>query len=73
MIPKKYSNLIYILIMGFGMSLLMTLIITLINTGYDNEYFMRFLKAWSVGLPIAIIVSLLVGPIAKRFVDNISN
>ena len=65
MIPKKYSNLIYILIMGFGMSLLMTLIITFINTGYDNEYFMRFLKAWSVGLPIAIIVSLLVGPIAK--------
>ena len=69
---KNSSNLIYILIMGFGMSLLMTLIITLINTGYDNEYFMRFLKAWSVGLPIAIIVSLLVGPIAKRFVDNIS-
>ena len=73
MIPKKYSNLIYILIMGFGMSLLMTLIITFINTGYDNEYFMRFLKAWSVGLPIAIIVSLLVGPIAKRFVDILSN
>ena len=58
--------------MGFGMSLLMTLIITFINTGYDNEYFMRFLKAWSVGLPIAIFVSLLVGPISKRFVDNIS-
>ena len=73
MFPKKYSNLLFILVMGFGMSLLMTLIITFINTGYDNEYFMRFLKAWSVGLPIAIIVSLLVGPIAKRFVDNISN
>ena len=26
---KKYSNLIYILLMGFGMSLLMTLIIEL--------------------------------------------
>ena len=36
MIPKKYSNFVYILIMGFGMSLLMTLIITFINTGYDN-------------------------------------
>ena len=58
MIPKKYSNFVYILIMGFGMSLLMTLIITFINTGYDNDYFKRFLKAWSVGLPIAIIVSL---------------
>ena len=73
MFKKKYSKLLFIIIMGIGMSLLMTLIITFINTGYDNEYFMRFLKAWSVGLPIAIIVSLLVGPIAKRFVDNISN
>ena len=73
MIPKKYSNFVYILIMGFGMSLLMTLIITFINTGYDNDYFKRFLKAWSGGLPIAIIVSLVVGPIAKKFVDNISN
>ena len=47
-IPKKYSNLIYILLMGFGMSLLMTLIITYVNTGFDMDYFGRFLKAWSV-------------------------
>ena len=56
--------------MGFGMSLLMTLIITFINTGYDNDYFKRFLKAWSVSLPIAIGTVLVVGPIVKKFVDN---
>ena len=56
--------------MGFGMSLLMTLIITYINTGFDIEYPKRFLKAWSVGLPIAIATSLIVGPIVKKFVDN---
>ena len=72
MFPKKFSNLIFVLIMGFGMSLFMTLIITYINTGMDNGYFRRFLKAWSVGLPIAIATSLLVGPIAKRFVDKIT-
>ena len=38
MLPKKYFDFIFILIMGFGMSLLMTLIITYINTGMDNEY-----------------------------------
>ncbi len=54
------------------MSLLMTLIITYINTGMDNEYPRRFFKAWSIGLPIAIATSLLVGPIAKRFVDKIT-
>ena len=72
MFPKKYSNLIFVLIMGFGMSLFMTLIITYINTGIDFGYPRRFFKAWSVGLPIAIITSLLVGPIAKRFVDKIT-
>ncbi len=72
MFPKKYSNLIFVLIMGFGMSLFMTLIITYINTGIDSDYPRRFLKAWSIGLPIAIATSLLVGPIAKRFVDRIT-
>ena len=58
--------------MGFGMSLLMTLIITFINTGIDSGYIKRFLKAWSIGLPIAIATSLLVGPIAKNFIDRIT-
>jgi len=72
MFPKKYSNLIFVLIMGFGLSLFMTLIITYINTGMDSGYIKRFFKAWSIGLPIAIATSLLVGPIAKKFVDNIT-
>ena len=72
MFKKKYSNLIFVLIMVFGMSLFMTLIITYINTGMDGDYPRRFFKAWSVCLPIAIATSLLVGPIAKRFVENIT-
>ena len=72
MFPKKYSNLLFILIMGFGMSLMMTLIITYINTGLDSEYITRFLKAWVVSLPIAIVAALFVGPITKNFVDKIT-
>ena len=69
---KKYSDLLFILVMGFGMSLLMTLIITFINTGMDNEYIDRFFKAWSVSLPIAIIAALVLGPPIKKFVDKIT-
>ena len=72
MFPKKYSNLLFILVMGFGMSLIMTLIITYVNTGLNSGYLYRFLKAWVVGLPIAISAALLVGPIAKKFVDKIT-
>ena len=43
----------------------MTLIITYINTGMDNGYLNRFMKAWVVGLPIAIAAAFLVGPFAK--------
>ena len=72
MFPKKYSNLLFILIIGFGMSIMMTLIITYINTGMDSEYINRFLKAWVVSLPIAIVAALVVGPITKNFVDKIT-
>ena len=72
MFSKKYSQLLFVLLMGFLMSLLMTLIITYINTGMDSFYPNRFLKAWTVSLPIAIITSLLLGPIAKKFVDKIT-
>ena len=72
MFPKKYSNILFILVMGFGMSLLMTLIITYINTGMDKEYIDRFFRAWSISLPIAIIAALLVGPPIKKIVDKIT-
>ena len=72
MFSKKYSNLLFILVMGFGMSLLMTLIITYVNTGMDNEYLNRFFKAWVVSLPIAIIAALILGPPIKKLVDKIT-
>ena len=72
MISKKYSQFLFVLIMGFLMSLLMTLIITFVNTGLDSYYINRFLKAWTVSLPIAIGATLLVGPFAKKFVDRIT-
>ena len=72
MFSIKYTQLLFVLIMGFLMSLLMTLIITFVNTGMDNEYAHRFLKAWTVSLPIAILTSLLVGPPTKKFVDKIT-
>ena len=72
MFSKKYSQLLFILVMGFLMSLLMTLIITFVNTSMDNGYTNRSLKAWIFSLPIAIGTALFVGPFAKRFVDKIT-
>ena len=72
MIDKKYSNILFIFFMGLGMSLLMTLIITFVNTGDDELYIKRFLKAWSVSLPVAMIATTVVAPLIQKFVDKIT-
>ncbi len=72
MIAKKYSQLLFVLIVGFITSLIMTLLITFINTGIDEYYIYRFLKAWSVSLPIAIATVLTISPVIKKFVDKIT-
>ena len=63
---KKYSEIIFTVIMGLGMSLIMTLAITYINTGMDRGFINRWLKALIVGFPIAIIAAIIVSPIAKN-------
>ena len=63
---KKYSEIIFIVIMGLGMSLIMTLAITYINTGMYSGFINRWLKALMVGFPIAIIAAAIVAPIAKN-------
>ena len=50
----------------------MTLIITYINTGYDEHYIDRFLKAWSISLPVALIATTIVAPVIQKFVDKIT-
>ena len=72
MFPKKYSKILFIFFMGLGMSFLMTLIITYINTGFDDLYYRRFFKAWSVSLPVAMIATTIIAPIVKKFVDKIT-
>jgi len=73
MFSKKYSQLLFVLIVGFFTSLIMTLIITYVNTGIDEFYINRFLKAWIVSLPIAIATVVTISPIIKKFVEKITN
>ncbi len=54
------------------MSFMMTLLITYINTGFDKDYFNRFITAWSVSFPVAMIATSIVAPLVKKIVDKIT-
>ena len=62
----KKSEILYTAIMGLGMSIIMTLVITYINTGMDGKYLDRWFKAWLAGFPIAVLAAAVMAPIAKK-------
>ena len=36
MLPKKFSQSIFLMIMSFGMSIIMSCVVTLVNTGFND-------------------------------------
>ena len=73
MIKKKYSQVIFVVITAFGMSIIMSLVITYINMGMDSEFLIRWSKAWLVAFPIAIFAAIIVSPVAKKITNKITH
>jgi hypothetical protein len=73
MISKKYSEVLFIAIMGLGMSFIMTLAITYINTGLDSDFLNRWFKAWLAGFPIAVVAAAVMAPIAKKLTKKFTS
>jgi len=72
MIKKKYSQFIFVVITSFGMSIIMSLVITYINMGIGSEFLLRWSKASLVSFPIAIIAAMIMVPLAKKIANKIT-
>ena len=59
--------------MGLGMSFIMTLAITYINTGIDGDFVNRWFKAFMVGFPIAVVAAAVIAPIAKKLTKKFTS
>lgn len=55
------KKLIFPILMSCYMALLMTALITLINTGYDSGFWMRWMTAFIIAWPIAGVLVLVGG------------
>ena len=73
MISKKYSEVLFIAIMGLGMSLIMTVAITYINTGLDDDFLNRWFEAFLAGFPIAVVAAAVMAPIAKKLTKKLTS
>ena len=71
MISKKYSQNLYMIIMSFGMSVIMTAVVTAAGTGIHDGYIERFFKSLLFAFPVAIVASFTMAPLARKLVDKI--
>jgi hypothetical protein len=65
------SNIIFALVMGFLMSLSITLAATFVRIGAAENFFFIWLKVWLVAYPVAIVCILIYKPFASRLTDKI--
>lgn len=70
-LQKKYAAYIFATIMAIAMGFFMSFFLTWINTGFTNNFILRWLKSFALGVLIAFPTSLIVAPIAQRIVKKV--
>ncbi|MFC4260885.1 DUF2798 domain-containing protein [Marinobacter lacisalsi] len=65
----RVSQLVFAFYMSGIMSLLMSGVITVINTGLAGSFLHRWLAAWLVAWAVAFPLVVLVAPLARRMTD----
>ncbi len=68
---KKYFKYIYTLFVVVPMTLIMAFVGLMRNYGLGEGWFMKFLNAWSVMLPVAYIAAFLIIPQARKLAEKV--
>jgi Protein of unknown function (DUF2798) len=65
------ANFLFALIMGFLMSMSITLATTFVRIGVVENFFPVWLEVWLVAYPVAIVCILIYRPFASKIVARI--
>ncbi|MBL7867454.1 MAG: DUF2798 domain-containing protein [Flavobacterium lindanitolerans] len=65
----KYINTLFVVI---PMTLIMAFVGLMRNYGFGEDWFLKFLKAWSVMLPVAYASAFLIIPQARKFAERVT-
>ncbi|MBV1774561.1 DUF2798 domain-containing protein [Burkholderiaceae bacterium DAT-1] len=70
--PSPISpRLLFSALMSLQMSLLMTCWITLINLGFSDQFFSRWMHAFTLAWPAAFFIVLLTAPAVQRLTQRL--
>ncbi len=70
---KKYFRYINTLFVVIPMTLIMAFVGLMRNYGLGEDWFLKFLNAWSVMLPVAYLAAFIIIPYARRLAEKITS
>lgn len=70
---KKYFKYINTLFVVVPMTLIMALVGLMRNYGFGEDWFFKFLKAWSVMLPVSYISAFMIIPRARKLAEKVTS
>tara|TARA_B100001094_G_scaffold303532_1_gene331720 strand:+ start:311 stop:544 length:234 start_codon:yes stop_codon:yes gene_type:complete len=71
-IPKRYYRIVMTATMALFMSFLMSGVVLLMNIGFTDDFFMRWMKAFISVYLIALIASFIATPIVTKFAQMVT-
>lgn len=69
---KKHFKYINTLLVVVPMTLIMAFVGLMRNYGFGEDWFLKFLKAWSIMLPVAYASAFIIIPNARKLAEKIS-
>jgi hypothetical protein len=72
MISKKYYSILFVFFISLGMSVFMSCVITIVNTGLEGDFFHRWGTAWMVAFPLAFLAGNFFSSISRKLTDKIT-
>jgi hypothetical protein len=63
------ADLVFSIVMGFLMSVSITLVTTMVHIGFDNRFFWEWLEVWLLVYPVAIVCIVVHKPIASKITN----
>ena len=73
MISKKYSQHLFIIFMAFGMSVIMSGVVTAVNTGISDGFLERYFSSWLFAFPVALFSAFTMAPIMRALINKIAS
>ena len=73
MISKKHSQTLFMIFMSFGMSVIISGVVTAANIGISDGFLERYFNSWLIAFPVALFSAFTLAPIMRPLVNKIAS